>query len=181
MADFKKFHIKDLGQQEEIIAVIHRNWFYLFTQYVAILLMTAVLVLGFVFVPKVFPVMGSGEFRLFFLFAENVFTLALWIMAFLIWIDYYFDVWIITSERIINVEQKGMFSRRVSELSYAKIQDITTEVLGFLPSMLNYGDVYVQTAGEQERFIFRTVSDPYHIKNLIAQQQQRAAKTGKPF
>jgi len=102
-------------------------------------------------------------------------------MAFLIWIDYYFDVWIITTERVINVEQKGMFSRRVSELSYAKVQDITTEVLGFLPSMLNYGDVYVQTAGEQERFVFRTVSDPYHIKNIIAEQQQLVAKTAKPF
>jgi uncharacterized membrane protein YdbT with pleckstrin-like domain len=70
------------------------------------------------------------------LFAQNFFMLVIWIYGFMIWIDYYFDIWIITSERIINIEQKGMFTRKVSELRFQKIQDVTTEVIGFLPTIL---------------------------------------------
>lgn len=99
--------------------------------------------------------------------------LAIWIYGFLIWVDYYFDIWIITSERIINIEQKGMFTRKVSELRYNKIEDITTEVTGFIPTVINYGDVRIQTAAEEAEFCFRTVSDPYHIKNIIMDLQRK--------
>jgi uncharacterized membrane protein YdbT with pleckstrin-like domain len=99
--------------------------------------------------------------------------LAVWLYSFMIWIDYYFDIWVITSERIINVEQKGLFSREVSELRYSKIQDVTMEVNGFLPTVLNYGDIRVQTAGEEEEFLFRTISDPYTIKGIIMKLQKQ--------
>ena len=98
--------------------------------------------------------------------------LAIWLYGFMIWIDYYFDIWVITSERIINIEQKGMFSRKASELRFQKIQDITTEVTGFLPTVFNYGDVRIQTAGTTEEFVFRTISDPYNIKNIVMKMQK---------
>jgi len=60
----------------------------------------------------------------------------------------------------------------VSELRFSKIQDITTEVTGFLPTVINFGDVKVQTAGEVSEFLFRTVSDPYSVKNIIMELQK---------
>jgi hypothetical protein len=78
------------------------------------------------------------------------------------------------------VEQKGMFTRKVSELRYSRIQDVTTEVVGFLPTILNYGDVKIQTAAEEDEFLFRTVSDPYGVKgiimNLIEQGEAKVPK-----
>lgn len=181
MYKLKSFHLHALSEGEEVIAVVHRNWFYVFTQYVALIAISAVLIAAFVMLPKLFPIFTQVQIAKLLVFFESSCALALWIFAFLIWIDYYFDVWVVTTERIVNIEQKGMFSRTISELSYGKIQDVTTEVIGFLPSMLNYGNVYVQTAAETERFMFRTVSDPYTIKNIITAQQEKNASSGKPF
>jgi uncharacterized membrane protein YdbT with pleckstrin-like domain len=100
----------------------------------------------------------------------------IWITFFLIWIDYYFDVWIITDRRVVNIEQKGLFNRQVSELELLRIQDITTEVTGVIPTILNYGDVFIQTAGENPRFIFRQVSDPYGIKDTLMNLQKKRSR-----
>ena len=96
----------------------------------------------------------------------------LWTLFFLTWIDYYFDVWIITTKRIINIEQRGLFSREISELNFDKIQDVSTEVLGILPTFLNYGDVQIQTAAEQEKFLFRKIPNPYEVKDLLMNLQK---------
>jgi uncharacterized membrane protein YdbT with pleckstrin-like domain len=106
-----------------------------------------------------------------FAFIRNLFFIFTWITFFIIWIDYYFDVWIVTNQRIVNIEQKGMFSRVVSELELEKIQDVTTDVRGVIPTFLNYGDLMVQTAAERERFRFRKVPDPYAVKDLIMKLQ----------
>jgi len=97
----------------------------------------------------------------------------IWIFFFLIWIDYYFDVWIITNLRIVNIEQKGLFNRSVSEMDFGRIQDVTAEVIGIIPTFFNYGDVFIQTAAETERFLFRQVPDPYHIKDVLMQLQKQ--------
>ncbi|HAR99884.1 MAG: hypothetical protein US57_C0022G0011 [Candidatus Moranbacteria bacterium GW2011_GWC2_37_73] len=174
MDGFSKYHFKDLNGTESIVKVLHRNWFYLLTQFFLVFLIGGIFIAGLSWAPAFFPEMFKGQYKPVVAFMENFFVLALWIYSFLIWVDYYFDIWIITTERIINIEQKGMFTRSVSELRFAKIQDITTEVVGFLPTVINYGDVRVQTAGEESEFVFRTVSDPYHVKNIIMELQKKA-------
>lgn len=172
MDGFTKFHFKDFGQNEKIIRVIHRNWFYLFEQFFWMLVIAGVFIGGINFLPAFSPEIFKNVNNSVPLFAQNFFMLAIWLYGFMIWIDYYFDIWVITSERIINIEQKGMFSRKASELRFQKIQDITTEVTGFLPTVFNYGDVRIQTAGTTEEFVFRTISDPYNIKNIVMKMQK---------
>lgn len=176
MEGFSKYHFKDVGSNETIVKVLHRNWFYLLQQYFAVFVISGAFFGGISYGPLFFPQMFKGQNGTITAFAENFFMLAIWIYSFLIWVDYYFDIWIITSERIINIEQKGMFTRSVSELRFSKIQDITTEVVGFIPTIINYGDVKVQTAGEESEFLFRTVSDPYHVKNIIMELQKKSEK-----
>ncbi|MFH1631653.1 MAG: PH domain-containing protein [bacterium] len=81
--------------------------------------------------------------------------------------DYYLDTWIVTSERIINVEQKGLFTRTISELHLNQVQDVTAEKKGIFEMFLNYGNVYIQTAAARERFNFKGVGDPEEIKREI--------------
>ena len=173
MDGFSKYHFKDVGADETIVRVIHRNWFYLFEQFFWLFVIAGLFFGGISIIPTMFPQLFLGVNQNVILFVENSFTLAIWVYGFLIWIDYYFDIWIITSERIVNIEQKGMFTRTVSELRYSKIQDITTEVVGFLPTIINFGDVKVQTAAEESEFLFRTVSDPYAVKSIIMELQKK--------
>lgn len=81
--------------------------------------------------------------------------------------DYYLDTWIVTNERVINIEQRGLFSRVISTLHLNQVQDVTAETHGFLNTFLTYGDVYIQTAGTRERFNFKTVDNPEDIKHTI--------------
>ncbi len=177
MNNFSKFHFKGVGENEEIIKVIHRNWFYLLQQFLMLFVLAVCFFVAIIFVPIFFPDFFGSQSKEFMLFLENFFMLSIWLYGFMIWIDYYFDVWIITTHRIVNIEQQGMFSRRVGEMEYSKMQDITVEVSGFLPTIINYGDVRIQTAGKEEEFIFRTISDPYNIKNIIFNMQKRESST----
>ena len=136
---------------------------------VSFLLIASLLVL-----PVLFPEMFDAKNARFFLFVENTFFIFLWIFSFLLWIDYYFDVWIITNERIVNIEQKGLFVRHISELNFSRVQDVTATVEGLLPTVLNYGDVLVQTAGEEKRFMFRQVADPYQVKDIVMKLSKSA-------
>lgn len=156
-----------LTPKESVLRVSHRHWFDIFVHFFSVIALMGALFLSFVTLPFLFPELIGSEYGDFFLFIENTILLLGWIYAFLIWIDVWFDTWIITSDRIINIEQHGLFSREVSELKLTRVQDVSVEVHGFFQTFLNYGDVHIQTAGEEERFQFRAVPDPYGVKNLI--------------
>ncbi len=102
--------------------------------------------------------------------------LFIWLFFFFSFIDYYLDVWIITSERIIDIEQKGFFSRTISEHKLFRIQDVTSEVHGVFATILKFGDVHVQTAGTKQRFHFDDIPAPGSIRNLIIKLVQKKKK-----
>lgn len=172
---FNRYHFQGQRDNEEIFSVIHRHWFNIFIHFLIILIFSFLLIASFLFLPALFPDIITSQNVRFFVFVENTFFIFVWLFGFLTWIDYYFDVWVITSERIVNIEQKGLFVRQISELGLTRVQDVTATVEGVIPTVLNFGDVYVQTAGEEERFIFRQVPDPYRIKDIIMQLSKNSS------
>ena len=173
MYRFKNFSFRGQHADEKIIKVVRRHWFNILQQYFIVFLFIFLLFFGIQLLPLY---LSFAENKTIFWFIASTFSTIIWIYSFIIWIDYYFDVWIITDNRIVNVEQKALFVRSVSELKFAKIQDIHTEVKGLIPTILNYGDVYIQTAGTKERFLFRKVPDPYKLKGMIMNMQNKTLK-----
>jgi len=99
----------------------------------------------------------------------SVFLLFCLLFIYQQFLDYWLDMWIMTNRRIINIEQRGLFSRTVSELRLYRVQDVTAEINGFAHSMLDFGVVYIQTAGEKEYFAFEDVPHPNQIaKDILA-------------
>ncbi len=96
------------------------------------------------------------------------YLLTILILTFTELTDYWLDVWVVTSERIINTEQHGLFNRIVSEVYLHQIQDITSEQKGFLSTFLTFGNVFVQTAAERERFQFKNIDNPDDVKITIS-------------
>lgn len=176
---FHRYHFRGQRENEEILRIIHRHWFNLLSHFLLILIFSVLLIASLFVVPLVFPEALTEQNARFFVFIENTFFIFIWLFGFLTWIDYYFDIWIITSERIVNIEQKGLFVRHISELNFFRVQDVTAVVEGLLPTVLNYGDVEVQTAGEESRFIFRQVPDPYHIKDMVMELSRRKPDAGR--
>jgi hypothetical protein len=176
MRDYRKFHFDGQKADEQILLVLHRYWFDILSQFFLIFGMLFLLVGSFASLPALFPNLRGSHFENLFYFLENLFFIFIWIVSFLIWIDYYFDIWIVTDRRIVNIEQKALFSRCISELELEKVQDITTNVHGMIPTFLNYGDLQVQTAAEQEKFLFHNIPDPYSVKDLIMNLQKKQEK-----
>jgi len=98
------------------------------------------------------------------------------LFAFQMFIEYWLDVFILTDKRILDIDQHGLFSRTVSELRLYRAQDVTAEVKGMLHSIIDYGNVYVQTAGEIERFQFEDVPHPNHVAKLILELAEEDRK-----
>ena len=163
---FSRYHFQGQHENEQVLRVIHRHWFNIIVHF-SVVIFSGFFVIGSLSILPLLSPAGLPGTSALFHFIQNTALLSLWLYCFLVWIDYYLDVWIVTNERIVNIEQKGLFSRHISELRFSKVQDVTSSANGLIATILNFGDVYVQTAAEQERFIFRQVGNPFAIKDEI--------------
>ena len=171
---FSDYHFRGQRDGEKILSIIHRHWFDIAVHYAVISLIVLLQFVSFFFLPFLEQWLDPRAIVPTFILANLILLTFLWFYGFLIWIDYWLDVWIVTDERVVNIEQKGLFSRHVSELHFNTVQDVTSKVQGIIPTLLNYGDVEVQTAAEKSRFLFRRVPEPYKIKAMIVERQRQA-------
>ncbi len=171
---YRNYDFKDKKKDEDIFLVLRRHWLTFIFQFMPIIGAVSLLVIIHVVLAETMPEVLEGDGKNILFFIESLAGMFLWIIVFVFWIDYYFDVWIITSRRIIDIEQLGLFKRNVSELEHSKVQDVTTEIHGILPTLLKYGFIYVQTAGKKTRFIFKQVPNPTLIRQVIVKLQKRA-------
>lgn len=109
--------------------------------------------------------------------AAGTYYLCIWMFLFTQFVNYYLDVVIVTDRRIVEAVQDGLFSRSVSELDLARVQDVTSEVRGFVATMFNYGKVTVQTAGEVEHFAFEKIYNPHGVRERILELSHKDRKT----
>ncbi|HEU0051410.1 MAG TPA: PH domain-containing protein [Patescibacteria group bacterium] len=93
--------------------------------------------------------------------------LYVWLFLFQSFMDYHLDVWVVTSARILNIKQTGLFSRRVSEVRLYRVQDVTATVSGAGQTLFDYGDIEIQTAGEHERFTVERIPHPNRVTKTI--------------
>lgn len=163
--------------QEKVFLLLRRHWFTYFG-FVAVAVIMSVPILFVIILwinrPDYFTA-TMGNIAIIVVFAYILFALAVMLYGF---IDYYLDVYIVTNERIVNVEQNGFFRRKISELHLHQIQDVSAKVDGMFSTVLHYGNVYIQTAGERENFVFQSIPNPYRVSKLIvdlheAQIQER--------
>ncbi|MBI4435391.1 PH domain-containing protein [Candidatus Uhrbacteria bacterium] len=161
-------HLPNQRDNEHVVLFLRRHWFALLTIATAfVLLVGAPLAAGFYFQETILDWLAHPVIGPLFTILASIYFLSIWLFAFLEFTDYYLDTWIITNERIINIEQEGLFNRTASELDLAAVQDTTAEIRGILQTIFTYGQVYVQTAGEKGRFHFKNIDNPEHVKELV--------------
>lgn len=112
---------------------------------------------------------SSGTYYLFFL-----------VLALVFWMDYYYDLYIITGTHILDIDQTSLLSQRIVHISMVRVQDITTRMKGFWHNLLDFGPITVQTAGHEEDIVLEDVPHPQEVAarimklhdELIAKQQR---------
>jgi len=173
-------HLKNLIKQkgyEKIVEVFRRDKLILFSSLAFyLLLFFAPVVLYFLFGNYITLILAHPVWYPTLVISVSIYYFSCWIFLFAAFLNYYLDLWVLTNDRLLNVEQEGVFSRTVSELDLYKIQDTTSEVKGILPSLFGYGTIYIQTASEKERFVLKQVPNPHEVRRLIMNMAEEDRK-----
>lgn len=164
-----------LYENEEVKLVIHKHWFVMARVLAVFFVLIIIPPIVLTFLPT-----ATAQFDARVVESLTNLFLALYIMIllvflFLLWMDYYLDMWIITTGRIIDVEQKGLFDREISEIPLQHVQDVTIEVRGLVETFLKFGRIRIQTAGERE-FTIEYAPRLYEAKDIIIKYAHEAQK-----
>ena len=124
-------------------------------------------------IQSMFPNMLLSESgRGLLLLLTSLYYLFIWVTMFTVFVDYYLDIYIVTTHRIVDIEQKGLFNHIVSEQSLERVQDVSSKVKGFFPTFLDYGLVLIQSAAAKNLFHFKQVPEPDVVARKIGNLAQ---------
>lgn len=82
--------------------------------------------------------------------------------------DWYFNMYIVTNERVIDYDFKAFVSKGAAESALEGIQDVRENSVGFLPSLFNYGDVSMYSAADKNVIIFDDIPNPTLVRDKVA-------------
>jgi hypothetical protein len=166
------FEALNLDIDEKVIFEVRKHWI-VFVGYGLGLVFVALLPFAFIALFKIFPITFTsvsipGNVYALGLYLYSIWLLILWISFFASWTTFYLDVWYVTEKRIIIVDQKKLFDREISNIRFDKVQDVTVDVHGIIPTFLDFGNVKVQTASEDNtEFVITTVRHPEEVRRII--------------
>lgn len=155
------FKFADQIEQEEIIMVVRQHWFVnLKWISLAILMCFSPLVLKFL------PIFDFVPVRFYFpsLLFWYLLTFALAFEGFLNW---WFNVFIVTEERVVDIDFYNLLNTKVSDAELDKIQDVSYEVSGIAGTFLNFADITIQTAAEKLEIEVPNVPNPELVAKVL--------------
>ena len=148
-------------RQEEIVLLLRRHpitnlgWIITF-----VLMLFAPVVLGS------FPFLSflPGNYQFISVLGWYLVTIAFALEKFLSW---FFNVYLVTDERIIDIDFHNLIYKEVSDANIDKIQDVTYKMGGAIRTVFNYGDLVIQTASEMPNFDFSAVPKPARVAKIL--------------
>ncbi len=160
-----------LEENEHIILVARRHWFkpVLETTLLVFTILAPLFVTSIVFaLPNMTAQVGNAS--VLSLIALTAWLFVVWNICFVIWTNHFLDVLVITNLHIIDIDQIGLWHREISTLQLSKVQDISSKTEGIIASMLNYGDLEIQSAGSLTNFIVKGIQKPDVLRQKINEQ-----------
>lgn len=166
MLDLKTLaHQKDY---EKLEILLQQHWLMPFKLFLAFLMVCALPALCVVFIQAFMPsLFDSNAFDALAVVGLSMYALMSALFLFQSYLDLHLDIWIVTNERIIAAERQSLFHYTMSELRLYQVQDVKSEMQGFLGNLFGFGSVIVQTAGKQVQFTFENIPNPRDVAQKI--------------
>ena len=162
------FPIPGSEREEEIVLFIHRHWVSFLGHFILSFLMIFIPIIIFVVILIIDKNILQGIILNILAVILSIYYLVALTFTFMSWITYYYDIYIITKSEIIDITQTGFFGRKISRLSLLRVQNVSSTIKGFLPTIFSYGDVLVETAGEKSaNFLLDAVPNPQECTSKI--------------
>ncbi len=161
----------ELEHGEHVVRELRKHWFLFVTEllpYALLALLPFALPSFLVMAPPLAP------YASFFTFSEPLARAALGAWLLIIWTGawgaftrYFLNAWILTNLRIVEIDQRAYFNREVSSVLLNRVQDVTTTVVGVIPSLLSIGAIKVQSAGADVDLLMKGIPRPEQMRDLI--------------
>lgn len=148
-------------QGEKVLLVLRAHWI---TNLGWILL--GIIFLFFPLVLVKFPVIAflPEKYQILVLIGWYLLLLAYLFQKFLTW---YFNVGIVTDQRIIDVDFYGLLYKEITDAELDKIEDVTEIQIGAVRALFNFGVLSVQTAGENKMIELSDIPNPRQVAKLL--------------
>ncbi len=148
---------------EHLIMKLHRHWIVFAFKMGYIIGLIATTIIIFSMKANLITLFGTA------LFWGVVSLYWMFFLTFILvsWINDELDLFLITDQRIIGIEQLSALSRRVSECGLNRVQEVNAEVTGILQTIFHYGHVHIHTASENSDMIVSFAPNPVENGNRI--------------
>ncbi len=173
----------ELGSDERVVKTVRKHWFIFFSQIIGIILLWTLpiplLALATWWLDGVVPIPESFISIKVVAFFYSVWTLIFAGAFYHELTDYFLDVWLITNERIIAIDQQGLFKRSVASFRLERMQEIDVDIVGIIPTFLDFGTLRIDTAGRDEEGDFKIhgLAHPREVKSLILEAAEERQRT----
>lgn len=82
-------------------------------------------------------------------------------------IHWFFNIYIVTNERIVDIDFIFLLYKHISVAELDKVQDLSYVTGGLMATIFDYGTVRIQTAGEVPNIEFAAVPHPQKVVERI--------------
>lgn len=100
-----------------------------------------------------------------------IFTLLYYLLVFsyvfVSFLHWFYNVFIVTSERIVDIDYSDIVVHNIAVTSLSHVQDVNYAQSGFISTFFNYGNLFVQTAGTEMNFEALSVPKPREATHII--------------
>lgn len=101
----------------------------------------------------------------------------------LFWLGRTYRLWyasqfVITTEKIVTINQLGFMDRTVSQVLLDKINDVSYRKRGFWQTMFNYGTLAIQVSASPEKLQIRNLRQPALVQQALYDAQEESATKG---
>lgn len=173
MGPLTAFAVNPLGlrfetqEKAEVVILFLRQHFIVNVPWI---LITMLLVVAPTFIfPKLFAVLSLNlPLPPAYFFVGTVFWyVATFGFAIASFIGWFFNIYIVTNERVVDIDFYYLLYKKFSEAELIKIQDISYTSGGILAALFNFGNVTIETAGEAPNLIFELIPFPEKVVETI--------------
>ncbi len=166
---------------EVVLKVMRKHWLVLMPTIVITAIVYLFGIFAIFILPNLLPILVQGFSYNIYVMVVSLTFLFNTVYLFTEILIYYFNVGIITNEHLVEIEQARLFSRTTSELMLDNIQDVTASQSGVFPTMFDYGDINIQTAGKLPNFMFTSIRNPNTCAQEIIDASERYVKKHGAF
>lgn len=167
----RSFQSRVEGEGKDGIVITYRKHAFVLVKEIVWPVLVALLLVVIAFLLARFSTVGAGQLLL-------VFGLFLAVdLGWLVWQveDWRNDTFQVTDKFVIDIDRRPFgFGESRKQAGIDNVQNVNADRPGLMPTLFNYGDVVVETAGANANIVFEDVANPSQVQSDIFRRMDQA-------